>query len=326
MSEPNRVPNLSTVGNLSPPETNPHSPATDLWLAGPSPAITQLRAQIRRVAPYFRTALLIGERGCGGEAAAHTLYQFSPLSHRPFVNLTSAEANLLFAESHESADLMGTGMFYIPRPERLSRIAQTGLLRLIRRRGPKAPRIVAFAERGLRPLVSASGFSADLAERLGSLRIAIPPLRDRREDIPQLLDHMLQTIAAQSGITPPQLAPDLVDAARKTPWHGNLTQLYSAAEGLMERATHLILHASDLEAVLGAMAQPSARDHREIRMLRLDDVIQEHIRAVLVACNGNKLRTAEVLGISRSTLYRMLDAPAQPPAPSLDFTDLQMTG
>src|ERR1700733_14850686 len=105
MSEPTSAPSLSMVETLPPTETDQHSPATDLGLAGPSPAITQLRSQIRRVAPYFRPALLIGERGCGGEAAAHTLYQLSPLSHRPFVNLTSAAANLLFDETHESTDL-----------------------------------------------------------------------------------------------------------------------------------------------------------------------------------------------------------------------------
>jgi two-component system response regulator HydG len=286
--------------------------------------MTQLRGQIRRVAPYFRTALLIGERGCGEESAAHILHQLSPLSHRPFVNLTPVEADLLFGANPEPDTLATKGMFYIPRPERLSRLAQTALLRLIRKRGPQTPRIVAFAERGLRPLVSASGFSAELADCLGALRIAIPPLRDRREDIPQLLAHMLDSIAAESGTPSSQLAPGLLDAARRLPWQGNLTQLHSAARGLMERVTTSVFHASDLEAVLGAIPQPSRYDRREIRMMRLDDVIQEHIRAVLFACNGNKLRTAEVLGISRSTLYRMLDT--QPCAPSIDSTSLQMTG
>ena len=286
--------------------------------------MTQLRGQIRRVAPYFRTALLIGERGCGEESAAHILHQLSSLSHRPFVSLTPVDADLFFGANPEPDALATTGMFYIPRPERLSHLAQTALLRLIRKRGPQIPRIVAFAERGLRPLVSASSFSAELADCLGALRIAIPPLRDRREDIPHLLAHMLDSIAAESGTPSSQLASDLLDAARRLPWQGNLTQLYSAARGLMERVTTPVLHASDLEEVLGAIPQPTQYDRRKIRMMRLDDVIQEHIRAVLFACNGNKLRTAEVLGISRSTLYRMLDA--QSSAPSVDSANLQMTG
>ncbi len=288
--------------------------------------MTQLRGQIRRVAPYFRTALLIGERGCGEEAAARILHQLSPLNHRPFVNLTPAEADLLFGEHPTPDTFAANGMFYIPRPERLPRTAQTALLRLIRKRGPQAPRIVAFAERGLRPLVSASGFSSELADCLGALRIAIPPLRDRREDIPQLLAHILQGISTQSGSALPQLAPDLLDAARRLPWLGNLNQLHAAAEGLIECSARLILHASDLESVLGAIPQPAPHDRREVRMMRLDDVIQEHIRAVLFACNGNKLRTAEVLGISRSTLYRMLDAHIRPSAPSLNAAILRMTG
>ena len=288
--------------------------------------MTQLRGQIRRVAPYFRTTLLLGERGCGEEAVARTLHQLSPLCARPFIHLTAAEAHRLFGQAEESYPPATCGMFYLSRPERLSPTVQTALLRILRKRGPQSPRVVAFAERGLRPLVSASGFSQELADCLGALRIAIPPLRDRREDIPQLLDHLLQSIASPLGLPTPQLAPDLLEAARKLPWQGNLVQLYSAAKGLMEHVASPILHASDLEAVLGAIPQPSRYDRREIRMMRLDEVIQEHIRAVLFACSGNKLRTAEVLGISRSTLYRMLEAPAHPCVSSLDSASLQMTG
>jgi DNA-binding NtrC family response regulator len=288
--------------------------------------MTQLRGQIRRVAPYFRTALLTGERGCGEEAAAHILHQLSPLSHRPFVVLTPSEAELLFDANSSPDAVAAQGMLYLPRPERLPRAAQIALLRLVRKRGSQAPRIVAFAERGLRPLVSSGGFSAELADSLGALRIALPPLRDRREDIPALLTHILEDVAAQSSITPPQLAPDLLDAAMALPWPGNLTQMRSVAEGLMEHASNLVLHALDLETVLGAIPQPPLHDRREIRMMRLDDVIQEHIRVVLFACNGNKVHTAEVLGISRSTLYRMLDAQVQPASQSLSPANLRMTG
>jgi DNA-binding NtrC family response regulator len=288
--------------------------------------MTQLRSQIRRVAPYFRSALLTGERGCGEEAAAHILHQLSPLSHRPFVVLTPATVEVLFGLNSLPESVETQGMLYLPRPERLPRTVQIALLRLVRKRGSQAPRIVAFAERGLRPLVSSGGFSAELADSLGALRIALPPLRDRREDIPALLTHILQDAARQSGVASPQLAPDLLDAAMTLTWPGNLNQLYAAAAGLLEHSAGLELHALDLETVLGAIPQPPLHDRREIRMMRLDDVIQEHIRAVLFACDGNKVRTAEVLGISRSTLYRMLDAQVQPASQSLSSAPLRMTG
>ena len=99
------------------------------------------------------------------------------------------------------------------------------------------------------------------------------------------------------------------------PWHGNLPQLHSAAKALLQRANQHILHATDLDAVLVSISQLASPRPHEIRMIRLEDVIQEHIRSVLFACHGNKLRTAEVLGISRSTLYRMLDVPAHPGTP-----------
>ena len=293
--------------------------------------MTQLRGQIRRVAPYFRSALFVGEPGCGQEAAAQTLHQLSPLSHRSFISIDSSNSLSFFGGDCSEEALASVGMFYISRPDSLAPIAQSTLLRLVRRYGSQAPRIVTFAERGLRPLVSANGFSPDLADFLGSLRIVIPPLRDRREDILQLLSSLLQRIAARSGASIPQLAPDLVDAARLLPWHGNLPQLCSAAEGLMDRANRHILHAPDLDAVLGSISKPVSPHPHEIRMIRLDDVVQEHIRSVLFACNGNKLRTAEVLGISRSTLYRMLDIPSHACSQSsrsqpVDSSSLQMVG
>ena len=291
--------------------------------------MTQLRGQIRRVAPYFRTALFVGEPGCGEEAAARILHQQSPLSQRPFINLKSSDALSLFEGARSEDSVASVGMFYISRPDQLPPIAQTALLNLVRRYGAQAPRIVVFAQRGLRPLVSGNGFSAELADFLGSLRIVIPRLRDRREDIPQLLSNLVQRIAAQTGVPLPQLAPDLMDTARLLPWNGNLPQMHSAAKGLLERKNQHILHAPDLEAVLGSISQPASPHHHETRMIRLDDVIQEHIRSVLFACHGNKLRTAEVLGISRSTLYRMLDIPAQPcspPSRSLDPSNLRMAG
>ncbi len=326
MAEPNPVPSLSPVETRPPLETDSLSPSPAIWLAGSSVVMTNLRAQIHRVAPYFRTALLTGERGCGEESAAHLLHQLSPLSHRPLVTLTPATIELLFGANRLPDSMEAQGMLYIPRPERLPRTVQIALLRLIRKHDSQAPRIVAFAERGLRPLVSSGSFSAELADSLGALRVTLPSLRDRSEDIPTLLTDLVREVARQSGISSPQLAPDLMDAAMTLTWPGNLNQLHAAAAALIEHPSRPVLHALDLETVLGTIPQPLLHDRREVRLMPLDDVIQEHIRAVLFACNGNKVRTAEVLGISRSTLYRMLDAQVQPAASSLSAARLRMTG
>ena len=317
---------LSSVEPISPLEPKKISPSPAIWLSGSSAVMTQLRGQIRRVAPYFRTALLAGERGCGEEAAAHILHQLSPRAHQSFFELTTAEAGVRFGTPNYSESVTKEGMLYLPHPEHLPQIAQAALLRLLRERGSQAPRIVAFAERGLRPLVSSAGFSAELADSLGAIRITLPSLRERREDIPQLLIQILHELAALSADTPPQLAPDLLDAAMKLPWPDNFAQLYAAAAGLMQLAAKPFLHADDLETVLGAIPQPQPHERRDIRMVRLDDVIQEHICAVLFACHGNKLRTAEILGISRSTLYRMLEAQAQPALLPLSPQTLRIAG
>ncbi len=276
------------------------------FLAGPSPAMSRLHGQIRYVAPYFRTALLTGERDCGEEAVARTLHRLSPLSDRPFLELTPAEVESRSTETNSRSPSATEGMIYLPHPEQLSPVAQKALLRLLRERGPTAPRIVAFAENGVRSLVGMGSFSPELADTLAALRIMLPPLRDRTEDIPLLLSSILQEQSEHQGLQPPHLTSELLDSASREPWPHNFAQLHAVALALLERTPNSPLHPSDLQAVLGAMPPAPVHDRRSTRMVTLDQVIQEHIHAILFSCKGNKLRAAEVLGISRSTLYRML--------------------
>jgi two-component system response regulator HydG len=281
-------------------------------LSGSSAAVNLLRSQISRVGPYFRTALLTGEPGCGDEAVARALHDASPLRERVFLELTPAEAKLWLNGGSSAFSLATAGMIYLPQPDLLERAEQAALLRLLRTRGTNSPRLVAYAEHGLRPLVSTGTFLPELAATLGSLHISLPPLRERREDVPELFDRMLQRIAEDEQAQPPQSSPALRDALMQHSWPENLDQLQLVAQRLWKNRNGDALHDSDLQAALESLPQPT-HDRRAVRLVRLEQVIQEHIRSVLFACGGNKLRASEVLGISRSTLYRMLDAPI--PAP-----------
>jgi DNA-binding NtrC family response regulator len=278
-------------------------------LQGNSPAALQLRSQLRRVGPYFRTALLTGETGCGQEDVAHALHQYSPVADRAFTMLTTAEAERRFTSNEAPAeDTPAEGLLYLPEVDRLTRDAQAGLLKLLRDRS--APRIVAYARRGLRPLVSAGTFSPELAGTLGALRVALPTLRERAQDIPEFIRVYLRCAADTVHSRPVYLAEGFPDAAMRYPWPGNFTQLRIAMGWLVENRAGSSLRPEDLRAAIEAIAlTPPAEAPSEPRLVPLDHVVQEHIRSVLVACNGNKLRAAEVLGISRSTLYRMLEMP-----------------
>jgi DNA-binding NtrC family response regulator len=305
----NRVPRpAAVVGDVSAP-----------WpiLAGNSVAATQLRSQIRRVAPHFRTAALTGEPGCGEEQVARALHGLSPAARQPLVVLGAAEAERRFAgPAHAPAE----GMVYLPEAARLSRAAQAGLLAQLQgphvwqqyqaqsgtARGPL--RVVAFAGSGLRPLVSAGGFSAELAGVLESLRVAVPRLRERAEDIPHLMRYMAQRMAEELGGRTADLSSGFLEEAARFDWPGNLGQMRAALQLLLERSADVPLQAGDLAEALDALAAMQPAAPTGPRLVKLELVVQEHIRSVLIGCNGNKLRAAEVLGISRSTLYRMLES------------------
>ena len=276
--------------------------SASVWLEGLSPAITRVRAQILRAAPHFRMALLLGERDTGEQAVAHMLHQLSPVRDRPFVNLAPADAEVLVARGGSLESLAATGVLYLTHPECFPLAIQDALLLLTRKSGAHTPSVIAFSQRGLRPAVRAGSFSAELADSLESIRIRVPTLRERSEDIPALLSHLIASIADRTGAPPCQLAPGLLDAARRRPWLGNLIELRGTAENLMKNASKNLPNDADCEALFGP-------PRSEVSLLKLDNVVRRHILYVLVTCNGDKARTAEILGISRSTLYRMLKHP-----------------
>ena len=272
--------------------------------------MSQLWAQIRRLAPHFRTVLLTGAENSGQEAVARLLLDLSPMPRRSFLVLSEAEAEERLGRPNGLHALPVDSFLFLSEVDRLSPAAQQGLLRLLRTRRSHGFSVAAAATEDLRPLVSVGRFSPELAEALGAIRIAVPSLKDRIEDLPMLLNQMfaLRCQAAEHAV--PQLTEEFLRAAMQYAWPGNLHELSEAVDLLLAKETEHGLSSTDLQAAIGHLQTPKA-SAPPLRMIKLDTVVQEHIYAVLRGCRGNKLRAAEVLGISRSTLYRMLDAASQ---------------
>lgn len=282
-----------------------------LTLLGPSIAMAQLWAQIRRLAPHVRTVLVTGASGSGQEAVARLLLDLSPAPKRSFLVLSEAEAEERLGRLGGIHSLPNEAFVFLPEVERLSPAAQHGLLRLLRTRRSHGFSVVAAASEDLRALVSVGRFSSELAEALGSVRIAVPALKDRIEDLPMLLNQMLSVRCQTSEYAIPQLTEEFLRTAMQHTWPGNLEELAHVVDLLLAQYDQgEVLQLSHLQAALRSGHEPKPTP-QATRMIKLDTVVQEHIYAVLRGCRGNKLRAAEVLGISRSTLYRMLDAAAQ---------------
>jgi transcriptional regulator of acetoin/glycerol metabolism len=190
------------------------------------------------------------------------------------------------------------GTVYLPGLEAIDAAAQVSLLRSLGslERGTR----VILASRGdLKGMASAGRMRADLYERVGTLQIRVTPLAERLEDVAAIAQSMLQRLASRASLSESACA-----RMREHAWPGNLRELWSLCEALAQdvalgRAAEF--QAADLEPHLCRRSDPP-------QSTRLEEVIERHVLDVLESCSGNKLRAAELLGISRSTLYRMLEA------------------
>jgi len=283
----------------------------------------RLRQQVRRIGPHFRTVLVSGEAGTGKELVACALHRMSPAADGPFVVLHAAAIDDALAES-EPGSRDGDDGRVMKRPVRktlfLDRIsdmhleAQGRLLRVLtqheltqnRMNAPQRMelRIIASTEEDLKTLLSTGRFSQELYQRLATVDITLPPSRERMEDLPELARYFLERFATLHRRSVHEIADEAIECMQKHPWPGNVSELESVlrdgvlrSEGEMLQSHHLLL-----------LADTSEPEHSTGRSVRLQDVVEQHVLRVLKDCGGNKLRASEALGISRSTLYRMLDA------------------
>ncbi len=294
-------------------------------VVGQSEGMLRVCDRLKRIAPTPATVLLTGESGTGKEVAARAVHRMSGRSG-PFVpvNCAAIAAELIESElfghvrgAYTGAQQSREGLFYYARGgtlfldeiSEMPAAAQAKLLRALEERRirpvgseqevPVDVRVIAASNRDLKAEVASQRFRQDLYYRLQVLEVTLPPLRERPEDIPLLVEHFMTQLSPSLGVPP--LALDARSLARISDydWPGNVREL----RNLVERS--LILGWFDIgpEPEIGSLpAAPGRLDER------LEAVEKRHILAVLAACEGNKSEASRRLGISRKTMDRKCQA------------------
>ncbi len=270
---------------------------------GESPALQRVREQIAQVAPTDSTVLIQGETGTGKELVARAIHEKSARRERPLIKVNCAALPRELVESelfgHERGAFTGAvqqrrgrfeladgGTLFLDEVGELPPEAQAKLLRVLQEREFERiggahtmrvdVRVITATNRDLRAEVGASRFRADLYFRLDVFPIVVPPLRERRDDIPRLREHCAARTARKLGRTLEGVSPTFIESARAYPWPGNVREL----ENLVERALIMcrdgVLDATELFTV------PGARDRVEPEGCEtLEHVERAHIRSVL---------------------------------------------
>lgn len=300
-------------------------------IIGRSPLMLEAFARISRVAPHFRTALVTGATGTGKEMVARALYNLSPVAAGPFVvcNCAAIPENLVESElfghtrgaftgaTHDQAGMFEHahgGVLFLDEIGELPLPAQAKLLRAvqsqeIQRVGSPAVkkvnvRIVAATNRDLRSLAEEKLFREDLFFRLSMVEIKLPTLAQRKEDLPLLLRHFVDHFSGLYGKPIGGLTRRAEAALVRYNWPGNVRELENAMGYACMMAESGSIDAADLPDNFQRETTPEAAG---IELVTADEIQRIHARRVLEYFEGNKLRAAEVLGVSRATLYRLLN-------------------
>ena len=295
----------------------------------------RIMAQIRRVAIGQTRVCIYGETGTGKELVARTIHEVSPRANGPFVTLNCAAVPAELIESelfgHEKGAFTGAGQRYSGKFEQAHRgtlfldeigdmplTMQAKLLRVleegeVERIGGNKPiavdvRIVVATHRDLEALVRAGSFRQDLFHRVHVFPIVLPPLRDRREDIPALIDHFARHVCLQNGWKPVPFEPEAVARLKVYAWPGNIRELRNMVERLLLLAVDAVDRDTvDLALPLTHTQTASASiPNGEAGLLaeRVSAFERETILAELERNGRHITNTAKALGLERSYLYK----------------------
>ena len=299
---------------------------------GQSAEMVAIYRMVARVAAVETTVLVQGETGTGKELVARAIHYASPRAERPFVAIDCAALpeNLFESElfGHERGAFTGAvvsrrGLLetadgstcFFDEIGELSLGLQAKLLRVIqervlRRVGGNDPisvnlRLIAATNRDLRKRVEEGTFREDLYYRLNGVTLTMPPLRDRGTDIPLLAHDFMQRYAAAAGKPLEGFAPETLKLLSGSRWPGNVRELEHAVERAVALARSAVILPEDLPPEI--RAETLRPPELPARRMTLDEVRRWYVATVLEETGGNKVRAAELLGIDRRTLYRILD-------------------
>ena len=295
-------------------------------MIGTSPAMKRVMEMVETVAPSDATVLITGESGSGKEVVARAIHAASPRRLMPMVTIHCGALTETLLESelfgHERGAFTGAqfrkkgkfevadgGTVFLDEISDISLKTQTDLLRVLQEKeivrvGSSQPvhvdfRCIAATNKELEPLIEARTFRPDLYYRLNVVRIKLPALRERREDIPLLVDHFLHKFcASMNRLEVPHVAPEAMDLLVRCDWPGNVRELENAVERALVITRGPELKPADFSFQLQAAAAPNGRTLEEVERAQVEHVWRQSA--------GNHSAAARVLGIDRTTLYKKL--------------------
>ena len=306
---------------------------------GESPEVEEMLELVRRAAPTGVNVMVRGESGVGKERVAQLLHSFSDRASGPFVPLNCAalpetllESELFGIEEgvatgvqhrHGKIELANGGTLFLDEVGDLSLALQAKLLRVVqereferlggRERIPVDIHLVTATHQNLEEMVERGEFRQDLFYRLRVVVVDVPPLRDRRSDIPLLARHFLELYGERFGRPGLLLSQEALAALMSHPFPGNVRELENAIQAAIALAPGETITSDDLRLdIEGGHETPTPG------LLSLNEVERRHIESVMQAVEGNRQEAARILGIDRTTLYRKLQRFAAHDAESIN--------
>jgi two-component system, NtrC family, nitrogen regulation response regulator NtrX len=307
-------------------------------IVGGSFAIRQVLERVERVAPTDARVLITGENGTGKELVARAIHRLSPRADEPFIEVNCAAIPSELIESELFGHMKGSftgatedragkfeladgGTLFLDEVGDMSVAAQAKVLRALqegvitRVGGAKAirvdVRVIAATNKDLPEEIREGRFREDLFHRLNVIPLQVPPLRERREDIPMLVQHFAIRLMRETTTTPKALAPEALELLQRLEWSGNIRELRNTVERLLILSSGSIITAKDVELLVTGQASGGGISSELLSATTFAEFKEAAERAFILqklrAHDWNVSETARVLDMPRSNLYKKIE-------------------